>query len=443
MIIEQSWKRVVKRFILFAVLCLACVYGTSAANLPAGFANANIANLPGKPTAMDFAPDGRLFVCQQTGELLIITNDVLLGTPFITLPVNSVGEHGLLGIAFDPGFATNHFLYVYYTAATPAVHNRVSRLTANGNAAVADSEVVLLELESVGNSNHNGGAIHFGTDGKLYIAVGDHQGPNNAQTLANRFGKMLRINPDGTIPADNPFYNLASGANRSIWAMGLRNPFTFAVQPGTGRIFINDVGEGAWEEIDEGAAGANYGWPTCEGACNDSSFVDPIYQYPHSGGGTSSGCSIVGGAFYDPATHSFPASYAGLYFFGELCNGWINTYAPASGTVSNFATGVAQPVDLKVSSDGKLYYAARNGASTAFIGAISFTNAPALQIVRSGVEVILSWPAPSPGFTLQSASSLPATRWTTVPNPVVVVNNTNTVHVSLGEDRQFFRLFKP
>src|SRR5262249_374323 len=157
------------------------------------------------------------------------------------------------------------FVYVYYTSTTPAVHNRVSRFTANGDIAMTGSETVILDLNNLSSAtNHNGGAIHFGPDGKLYIGVGENANGANSQTLSNLLGKILRINSDGTIPTDNPFFNTATGVNRAIWAMGLRNPYTFAFQPGTGVMYINDVGESTREEINLGQAGANYGWPTCE-----------------------------------------------------------------------------------------------------------------------------------------------------------------------------------
>ena len=152
-------------------------------------------------------------------------------------------------------------------------------LTASADVAVPGSEVVILELDNLSiASNHNGGAIHFGPDGKLYIAVGENADSANAQTLADLLGKMLRINSDGSVPMDNPFYSVAVGVNRATWSLGLRNPFTFAFQPGTGRMLINDVGQYTWEEINEGVAGANYGWPNCEGACNPSqpNLFDPI-----------------------------------------------------------------------------------------------------------------------------------------------------------------------
>src|SRR5215216_5559554 len=244
------------------VLVLVAVSVACAATLPAGFTETAINGLS-NPTAMEIAPDGRIFVCQQGGSLRVIENGVLLATPFVTLSVDANGERGLLGIAFDPNFASNNFLYVYYTVSTTPRHNRLSRFTANGDVAVPGSETVILELDNLTTAtNHNGGAIHFGPDGKLYVAVGENANGANAQTLSNRLGKMLRINSDGSIPTDNPFFNTATGANRSIWALGLRNPFTFAFQPGTTTMYINDVGNTTWEEVNVGQAGKNYGWPT-------------------------------------------------------------------------------------------------------------------------------------------------------------------------------------
>jgi glucose/arabinose dehydrogenase len=299
-----------------------------AAILPPGFTETQFgSNVGSSPTAMDFSPDGRLFVCLQGGQLRIIENGVLLATPFVTVPTILDGERGLLGIAFDPNFPTNQFVYVYYTVSTAPIHNRVSRFTANENVAVDGSETVVLELDNLSSAtNHNGGAIHFGPDGRLYVAVGENANPSNAQSLDNRLGKLLRINSNGSIPLDNPVNfpgipSSPSGANRAIWAVGLRNPFTFGFQPGTGRLFINDVGEGTFEEINDGIAGSNYGWSICEGFCSppNANYRDPLFAYDHS-----VGCAIVGGAFYNPAISQFPAAYVGKYFFGDLCGGWIS-----------------------------------------------------------------------------------------------------------------------
>lgn len=341
------------------VLLFVPCFTVRAATLLPGFTESRVAGGLVAATAMAFAPDGRLFVCQQGGALRVIKNGVLLPAPFVTLSVDSSGERGLLGVAFDPDFASNQFLYVYHTVPTSPIHNRISRFTANGDVAVDGSDMVLLDIDNLSAAtNHNGGAIHFGPDGKLYAGVGENAEPSNAQTLTNLLGKMLRINSDGSIPADNPFFNTASGANRAIWALGLRNPFTFTFQPGTGRMFINDVGQSSWEEINDGIAGSNYGWPATEGVTNDPAFRSPLFAYPHNGAAVA-GCAITGGTFYNPLTNQFPAKYVGHYFFSDLCSGWIKVFDPSDSSVSDFAFGISNPVDLAVFSDGSLYYLAR------------------------------------------------------------------------------------
>lgn len=383
--------------IAVGVLIMAPTGATSAATLPAGFSETLVANGLSSPTAMDFAPDSRLFVCLQGGQLRVIKNGSLLPTPFISLTVDNAGERGLLGLAFDPNFSTNNFIYLYYTVPGSPAHNRVSRFTANGDVVMAGSELQLLNLDNLSSAtNHNGGAIHFGPDGKLYVAVGENANPANSQTLNNRLGKILRINSDGSIPTDNPFFNTATGANRAIWAMGLRNPFTFAFQPGTMRMFINDVGQSAWEEINDGIAGSNYGWSTCEGFCSppNSNFRDPLFQYAH-GSTSTTGCAIVGGGFYNPATVQFPASFVGKYFFADLCTGWIRLFDPSNNTAADFGSGVATPVDLKVAIDGSLYYLAIGSSAIfriQFTGgtAPTITTQPANQTVLQGQPATFS-----------------------------------------------------
>jgi glucose/arabinose dehydrogenase len=362
---SRRFTRINANLRLSAFICgLFLVSVTHAATLPAGFTETQISGLS-NPTAMELAPDGRIFVCEQGGSLRVIKNGAVLPTPFLTVNVDSNGERGLLGITFDPNFANNKFIYVYYTVSTTPRHNRVSRFTANGDVAMPGSETIILELDNLTSAtNHNGGAIHFGPDGKLYVAVGENATGSNAQTLSNMLGKVLRINSDGTIPTDNPFFNQAAGNNRSIWALGLRNPFTFAFQPGTGRLFINDVGQNTWEEINDGIAGSNYGWPIEEGPSANPLFRAPLFAYAH-GNSATTGCAIAGGAFYNPATVQFPQSFVGKYFFGDLCSGWIRVFDPATATASSFASGINQPVDLKVGADGSLYYLAR-GAGAVF-----------------------------------------------------------------------------
>ncbi|MGI8916952.1 MAG: PQQ-dependent sugar dehydrogenase [Pyrinomonadaceae bacterium] len=366
--------------LLFALNCVGIAY---AATVPAGFTDSLVASGLSNPTAMALAPDGRIFVCQQGGALRVIKNGVLLPTPFLTVSVDSSGERGLLGLAFDPNFVSNQLVYIYYTATTPTLHNRISRFIAAGDVAMAGSETIVMDLDNLSTAtNHNGGALHFGPDGNLYVAVGDNANANNAETLANRLGKMLRISSSGGIPTDNPFFNATTGDNRAIWALGLRNPFTFSFQPTIGRMFINDVGQNTWEEINDGIAGSNYGWDTCEGFCNppNASFRDPIYAYAND----AQTCAITGGAFYNPQVVQFPGTYVGKYFFADFCGGWIRTLDPAAANaVADFATGISLPVDLRVSADGSLFYLARGSGS---VGRIGFptgdTTAPTVSITN-------------------------------------------------------------
>ncbi len=281
----------------------------------------------------------------------------LLSAPFMTINVDDAGERGLLGITLDPGFSSNRLLYVYYTVPGSPAHNRVSSFKAQGDKAVAGSGKVLFELDDLRSAtNHNGGAIHFGTDGKLYVAVGDDADGSNAQSLENLFGKVLRINSDGSIPSDNPFYARTSGQNRAIWALGFRNLHTFAFRRTDGRMHVNDVGQDKWEEIDRGLAGANYGWPIYEGPASDPAFQDPVLAYKHT-----EGCAITGGAFYDPVTMRFPSSYVGDYFYTDFCGDWIRRFDPSSGALSTFVTGLSFPVDLTVDDGGFMYWLERTG----------------------------------------------------------------------------------
>lgn len=392
---------------VFAALILGLFVlaaASHAATLPPGFTETRVTGGLSNPTAMAFAPDGRIFVAQQGGQLRVIKNGTLLPTPFLTVTVSSSGERGLLGVAFDPDFSSNGFVYVYYTATTPTIHNRVSRFTASGDTAVPGSELVILELNNLsGATNHNGGALHFGPDGKLYIAAGENANGSNAQTLGNLLGKILRLNKDGSIPSDNPFFGTASGDNRAIWALGLRNPFTFSFQPGTGRMLINDVGQNTWEEINEGVAGSNYGWPATEGPTSNSGFRGPIHWYGH-GNGSTTGCAITGGAFYNPATQQFPDEYEGSYFFADFCSGWIRRLDPSNGNaVSPFATGIGEPVDLRVTNDGSLYYLARQeGAVYRIRGTAS--QAPRISVQPADQTVSAGQPAT---FTVSASGTEP------------------------------------
>ena len=194
--------------VLFGAACVwslvLCGPATSAV-LPSGFTETLVAGGLTNATAMEFAPDGRLFVCLQAGQLRVIKDGVLLPAPFVSLTVNANGERGLLGIAFDPDFSSNQYVYLYYTATSPQVHNRVSRFTANGDVVCRAARCrSSISSNLSGATNHNGGAIHFGIDGKLYVAVGENANASNSQTLANRLGKILRINSERHNPVRQP-----------------------------------------------------------------------------------------------------------------------------------------------------------------------------------------------------------------------------------------------
>lgn len=379
---------------VFLWLATAMLLGSAAhsATLPSGFAETRVATGLASPTAMSLAPDGRLFICEQGGKLRIVKNGALLSTPFLTLSVNSSGERGLLGVAFDPNFASNSFIYVYYTTSGSPIHNRVSRFTASGgnpDVVAAGSEVQLLNLPSLSSAtNHNGGAIHFGTDGKLYISVGDNANSANSNPLTTTLGKFLRINADGTIPSDNPFVSQTSGINQAIWGRGLRNPFNFAVDRTTGRIHLNDVGQDSWEEVNHAIAGANFGWPQTEGPnpSGVSGVRYPVHTYENAG----SNCAIVGASFYRPTTSNFPAEYTGRYFFGDFCGGFIRMLSPPNySTSAGFATGISSLVDIQTAADGSLYYLARGGGDVFRVrytanSAPSITSQPANRTVSAG-----------------------------------------------------------
>jgi putative heme-binding domain-containing protein len=322
--------------------------------VPTGFEVRTVALGLTAATAMEITRDGRIFVCEQTGALRVIRDGHLVDDPFVTLPVDSHWERGLIGVTVDPDFPSVPHVYVCYVAKEPYPHHRVSRFTAKGDVAAPGSEHILLlgdDQRTLGGKvpgGHQGGALHFGHDGKLYIAIGEQTAETPAQRLDTFQGKILRINRDGSIPDDNPLIGQTNGKYQAIWALGLRNPFTFAVRPTTGELFINDVG-GKYEEINRGTAGANYGWPAIEhGGTTDPRFRGPGHFYPQA--------SIAGGDFCPQA---WP--WHGRYFFADFVHGWIKTLDPDHPSeATEFASGLSRPVDLRFDAGGTLYVLLRN-----------------------------------------------------------------------------------
>jgi glucose/arabinose dehydrogenase len=307
---------------------------------------------------METLVDGRILVCEQTGTLRVVRDGKLLTEPMLRLAVDTHWERGLIGVTVDPDFPREPYLYICYVSSEPYPHHVISRFTIDGDRAVPDSEKILLQgddqrkLGGKVPAGHQGGALHFGADGKLYIGIGEQTAETPAQWLDTLQGKILRLNRDGSIPSDNPFLDKTSGKYQAIWALGLRNPFTFAVRPTTGELFINDVG-GKNEEINRGLAGANYGWPAVDhGPTTDAQFRGPAYYYPQA--------SIAGGDFC-PSSSAWPAHWRGRYFFADFVQGWIKTLGPDKPQdVTQLASGLSRPVDLRFGGNGSLYVLLRN-----------------------------------------------------------------------------------
>jgi glucose/arabinose dehydrogenase/PKD repeat protein len=368
---------------LLAAVTLLLPSTATAAVLPTGFTDSFVGSVL-QPTALAFTPDGRLLVTSQAGTLQVIQDGTVLPTPALSLTsgICADGERGLLGVATDPGFEANHFIYLYYTAATASgCVNHVSRFVlSDGNIVDPTSEEILLNIPSP-TENHNGGDVHFGHDAYLYVTVGDGGAFGSSRDLNVVLGKILRITSDGGIPADNPFLgtdsarcNISGSTDpgkvcQEIFAWGLRNPFRIAFDPNTSdtRFYINDVGEQTWEEIDVGQAGADYGWNIREGFCAIGSTTDcgpppagmtnPIYAYGHTDGCTS----ITAGAFVPNGV--WPATYDGSYLFGDYrcAKIWQLTPSGLGFTATEFATdlGVGGPIMMTFGPAGAtqaLYY---------------------------------------------------------------------------------------
>ena len=349
-----------RQSISLTLLLFALIIFTGArAQLPDGFQQLKLADGL-NPVTMAFAPDGRLFLAEKDGRISIIEDDKLLETPFVEIEVDNFNERGLSGIALHPDFAQNGYVYVFYTV-SGGNFNRISRFKTLSNTAQPGSEEVLVETEALNGTIHNGGAMKFGPDGKLYITTGDGAFPQNSSNLNSLLGKVLRINDDGSIPEDNPYYDSLEGIYRAVWASGFRNPFTFDIHPETGQLLVNDVGSNQFEEISSVEAAKYYGWPELEGFNNGQNlpdnYQDPLYAY-----GRGEGCSIVGAAFYQPEQLTFPEFYHGKYFFADYCQGYIKVLDPESGEVEQtFISSINRPVDIETAPDGSLYYLERAG----------------------------------------------------------------------------------
>lgn len=332
--------------------CIGALFHLGFFSVPPGFTEEVLASNLKRPVGLAFAPDGRLFLIEQyTGKIKIFKNGSVLPTPFATVSPVYAGnnETGLLGICVDPDFTTNKFLYVFHTHSQN--RQRILRYKAIGD--IAASPTILVDhLPSMG-INHNGGGIGFGPDGKLYVSVGENGSftETEAQNIASKRGKLLRYNPDGTIPPDNPF-----GPSNPVFCYGLRNSFRFSFQPGTGKIFATENGPNWNDEINVLKAGKNYGWPAATGTSNNPSFQNPITVFPAPP-------ALTGLAFYAAAAMPFNGQlFVCLYKFGKIIR--IKLSGETVVATSDFATGLDQPVDITVGPDGAFYLCTLPGKLT-------------------------------------------------------------------------------
>ena len=392
-------------FVGLSAIALSAPAGASM--LPEGFAETRIAAGLTRPTALQVAADGRLFIAEQGGRVRIVRDGALLPDPFVTLSVHAGGGKGLLGLALDPAFEFNGFVYVYYTAGSPVSRNRVSRLTAAGDVAVPGSEVVVLDLGPAAPGG-TGGVLRFAPDGTMYVGVADHDasgGPSG--------GRLLRIST--SVPGDN---TRRGGSAGSTWATGFRAPAAVAVHGRTGAVMVNDRGA-RWSEVNDTTPGGHYGWPRTEGPTTDPSLAGPLHAFRSERAGEGN-CGIAGGAFYAPDFAAFPSEYHDAYFYADACSGSIGRLN-RDGTHETFATGLASPGDLQVDRDGALFYVTRGGGGPGegAVHRVVFGDASSTRDVRSESDV------PAPGTTdaliTQEASALR-----------VVVSTTTQFRAALG-----------
>ncbi len=342
-----------------------CNTGTGLCEASGNFSDELVISGLDAPTSLAFLPDGRMIVLQKDGEILLVDDSSVPATSSSYLTLGNVehsGEAGVLDLTLDPDFSNNNFVYIYYAHGSNSRH-RISRFTHDMDHAHAEDEVMLWEDDQpYENCCHYGGGLDFGPDGKLYMTLGEKFDPPRAQDMTLAAGKIIRINKDGSIPTDNPFFD-GSGPNYdAMWALGLRNPFRARFDEETGRLFMGDLGYNSIETVNVGASGANFGWPICEGDCEDpANYTDPIFKFQHIGGGHG----IMGGIVY--RGNQFPAAFDGVYFYGDYAAHWIRylTFDGSSTTVTgnfDFLTDIGDVVFMEQSPDGALYYIRHDGS---------------------------------------------------------------------------------
>jgi glucose/arabinose dehydrogenase/chitodextrinase len=352
------------------LLALTLARLVAGADLPPGFQEKAYVSGLVAPTGMAWSPTGELWIVGQRGHVWVSQGGVT--RQVARLPVASEGEEGIEGVAVDPDYASNQQVWIYYTRTEPPpVRNVLSRFRHVGDQLV--DETVVVSGPQVSDQVHNGGCLRFADDKSLFVSVGDDNQPQMSQDKENLRGKILHLNHDGSPAADNPF--AAGEGDPRVWAYGFRNPWRFSIQPGSGALFVGDVGKDRWEEVSVAIRGGNFGWPGVEGPepAGVKNAVYPIYSYAHIPG---QGASITGGDHVRGT--SFPPEYQGNYFFGDSTKGWIRRMilGPSNEVVSveDFGSKLARVVDIQFGPSGALYYVAYDSGKVMEISYVGGSN---------------------------------------------------------------------
>jgi glucose/arabinose dehydrogenase/plastocyanin len=393
---------------------------------------------------MVFDPAGRLFYAEKDGAVRLFAGGVLQGTPVITIAVDSSGEQGLLGITLDPSFSSNHLVYVYYTCLAggtgcPTKENRVARFVENAGAG-SGLTTIFTSPNSTGSTNHNGGNIHFGADGKLYITIGEDANPPYAQDVTAKPGKIHRINGDGSIPTDNPVFT-QTGALPSLYAMGLRNSFDFAFDPYTAmnpypRIFASENGPGCDDEMNRIEAGYNYGWRSgypCDDASPSRTYntIDPLWYVPN-------GLCCMAPTGIAVYTGSQIPEWTSHIFMATYNNSQLRHFYPSvdrtTVTTINVVNGVTIGMDIETGPDGAFYYIQgggySNGTLKRIVGAGGTPTAtivpPTITATRTRTSVVPS-NTTVPASSTRTNTTVPATNTLVVPTATRTATPTGTI----------------
>ena len=316
--------------------------------------------LPGLdfPVGLALAPDGRVFFNERlTGKIRIINQQwQLVATQFCQIAIATSGEQGLLGLTLDPNFANNKFVYVYHTASSP-LRNRVVRYT--DSSGTCTQETIILDNLPV-STNHNGGIIQFGPDGKLYVIIGDAENTANAQTVTSLAGKILRVNPDGSAPSDNPFFSNANVNAKLVFSLGHRNSYGFTFHPHTTHLWESENGPADNDEINRAVASGNYGWPTVKGIAGNPSFRDPILAYTPT-------IAPTGIIAIPENSSTYPVAYRNNLLFVDFNGGKIRRVVLSGADLTQLGTssiayngGNGGLLSLMLGADGFVYVSNTN-----------------------------------------------------------------------------------